>query len=78
MVANEIGDYDGRAARDALLTMNKDTLATSKGSVDVVACRLEMGFEINAGLIEDWDAVAAEAVLFREGQPRRVEDLNEM
>lgn len=78
MVANEIGDDDGRAARDALLTMNKDALSTSKRPVDVVACRLEVGFEIDSGLIEDLDAVAVEAVLFGERQPRRVENLNEM
>jgi hypothetical protein len=69
----EVSDVD-----TYLATMHQYVLPTPKGLVNIIACSLEVRFEINSGLIEYANAIALEHVFVKTGETWYLEDLNEV
>jgi hypothetical protein len=61
-----------------LLAVDENITTPTQGGVNVFDCIFEMRLEILALEVQDVQAVALVAVLFRCGKPWNIEDLNKM
>jgi len=61
-----------------LLTVNEAISTRANGGIDVVACGLEKGTDVDASGIVNADMVGAESFLVVGRQPWSIEDLDEM